>query len=317
MPSILTFTLNPTVDLTWEVDRLEAAGKVRARVRSVVSGGGGINVARGVTRLGGTATALHSAGGDTGRRLNRLLDLEDFEHRAVDIRGETREALVILETEAARSFHIVPAGPSMTEEEATRGVEALMRAAHGHRYVVVSGSLPPGAPRSLYADVAGRVRSVGSRLVLDTSGEGLQAALEEGVFLVKPNRREASRFLGHPVEGFDDARLVNERLLETRAAVIVVTTIGARGALCSTSDGHTEIRTPPLPRPAVSDAGAGDSLVAGLTFGLVEADDAVDACVLGVAAAAASVLTPGTELFDPAEVESLRARVEVRNQDVS
>ncbi|MEW5530676.1 MULTISPECIES: 1-phosphofructokinase family hexose kinase [Streptomyces] len=309
-PSILTLTMNPAIDLCWEVDRLEGIGKNRARVRSVAVGGGGINVARHVVRLGGRATAFHTAGGEVGLRLNRLLDEEGIDHVAVDIDDETREALVLFETQSHRSFHIVPPGPRLHRREGERCLDVLERFVAGSpSYVVASGSLPAGLPDDFYATVARRVRRAGSRLILDTSGPALPAALAEGVFLFRCNRTEAESLTGHPVSGFDDARSLNERLLTTGAAEIAVTTLGALGALCSTAHGHTELHAPPLPGEPLSDAGAGDSMVAALTTRLAAGEDPVSACALGVATAAAAMLTPSTEPFDAEVARSLRSQV--------
>ncbi|MFF9481854.1 1-phosphofructokinase family hexose kinase [Streptomyces sp. NPDC014733] len=306
---VLTLTMNPTVDMCWDVDHLADVGKNRARVRSVTAGGGGINVARGVTRLGGRATAVHTAGREVGRRLNRLLDEEGIAHIPVGIEGETREALVLFETASRRSHHIVPPGPRLDDQEAQRCLDVLEQAVGASGYVVASGSLPGGLPDDFYAAVARRVGTAGARLVLDTSGPALRPALAEGVFLFRCNRSEAASLLGRPVRGFDDALAVNEQLLTAGAAEIAVTTIGELGALCSTRHGHTELRAPPLPGNLISDAGAGDTMVAALTVRLAAGDDPVSACALGVAVAAASVLTPGTDPFDRGLAESLRPEV--------
>lgn len=315
-PLILTLTLNPTVDICCEVDHLEDVGKTRAQVRFVAAGGGGINVARGVARLGGRATALHTAGRETGQRLNRLLDEEGIEHLALGIAGETREAFVLFETESRRSYHIVPPGPRIEDHEARRCLDALARALGTHQYVVASGSLPGGVPDDFYAAVARQVKAAGSRLVLDTSGPALRESLQEGVFLLRCNRSEAAWLVGTPVRGFDDARAVNEHLLAAGVEV-AITTLGELGALCSTGRSHTELRAPALPAEPLSDAGAGDSMVAALAVRLVAGDDPVDACALGVAVAAASVLTPGTEPFDRNLAESLYAAVRIKRQTVS
>ncbi|MFE1787106.1 1-phosphofructokinase family hexose kinase [Streptomyces sp. NPDC059525] len=290
--------MNPTIDLCWEVERLEAIGKNRARVRSVAVGGGGINVARHIARFGGRAIAVHTAGGEVGLRLNRLLDEEGVDHVAVDIAEDTREALVLFETGSRRSYHVVPSGPQLHEGEGERCLEALERFLGGCPFVVASGSLPGGLRDDYYAAVARRVREAGARLILDTSGPALPAALAEGVFLFRCNRTEAESLVGRPVNSFDDARALNEHLLTTGAAEIAVTTLGALGALCSTSQGHTELYVPPLPGEPLSDAGAGDSMVAALATRLAAGDDPVGACALGVASAAAAMLTPSTESFD-------------------
>ncbi|GAA3183479.1 MULTISPECIES: 1-phosphofructokinase family hexose kinase [Streptomyces] len=309
---VLTLTVNPTVDLCWDVDHLTDVGKNRARVRSVAGGGGGINVARGVARLGGRAMAVHTAGREVGSRLNSLLDEEGLDHLAVGIAEETREALVLFETASGRSHHIVPPGPRLDEREGQRLLDTLGQAIGTSRYVVASGSLPGGLSDDFYAAVARRVGAAGSRLVLDTSGPALRQALAEGVFLFRCNRTEAADLLGRPVRGFDDALAVNAQLLATGAAEIAVTTIGALGALCSTRHGHTELRAPPPPGKLISDAGAGDSMVAALTERLAAGDDPVAACAWGVAVAAASVLTPGTEPFDREVAESLCRDVGIR-----
>ncbi|WP_052713438.1 1-phosphofructokinase family hexose kinase [Streptomyces katrae] len=290
--------MNPTIDLCWEVERLEAIGKNRARVRSVAVGGGGINVARHIARFGGRAIAVHTAGGEVGLRLNRLLDEEGVDHVAVDIAEDTREALVLFETGSRRSYHVVPSGPQLNEGEGERCLEVLERFLGGCPFVVASGSLPGGLRDDYYAAVARRVREAGARLILDTSGPALPAALAEGVFLFRCNRTEAESLVGRPVNSFDDARALNEHLLTTGAAEIAVTTLGALGALCSTSQGHTELYVPPLPGEPLSDAGAGDSMVAALATRLAAGDDPVGACALGVASAAAAMLTPSTESFD-------------------
>jgi 6-phosphofructokinase 2 len=309
---VLTLTMNPAVDVCWDVGHLADSGKNRARVRSVTSGGGGINVARGVARLGGRATALHTAGREVGRRLNRLLDEEGIDHLAVEIDGETREALVLFETESRRSHHIVPPGPHLADHEGRRCLDVLVQAIGTSRYVVASGSLPAGLPLDFYAAVARRVKKAGSLLVLDTSGPALREALAEGVFLLRCNRTEAAEITGGSVRDFDDARAVNEHLLATGAAEITIITLGELGALCSTRHGHTELYAPPLPGEPISDAGAGDSMVAALTTRLAAGDDPVSACALGVAVAAASVVTPGTEPFDREVAESLRPEVGIR-----
>ncbi|MFH8616353.1 1-phosphofructokinase family hexose kinase [Streptomyces sp. NPDC017979] len=311
---MLTLTMNPAVDLCWEVGRLEGIGKNRARVRSVTAGGGGINVARGVMRLGGRATAVHTAGGEVGLRLNRLLDEEGVDHVAVDVEGETREALVLVTTDPRHSYHIVPPGPRLRDHEAVWCLDVLERVMAEHPYVVASGSLPGGLPTDFYAAVARRAKEAGCRLVLDTSGPALGAALSEGVFLFRCNRTEAASLTGRDVLVLDDARAVNEHLLTTGAAEVAVTTVGALGAVCSTREAHVELHAPPLPGEPLSDAGAGDGMVAAIATRLTAGDEPVDACSLGVAVAAASMLTPSTEPFDPEVARSLHPEVGTRFQ---
>jgi 6-phosphofructokinase 2 len=308
---ILTLTIDPTIDLTMEVDALEPTGKNRATLRGAVPGGGGINVARAIVELGGEATAIHTSGGAVGARLKRLLDEEGLPHEAVDIEGETREALVLFERDRHRSYHVVPPGPEMSPSARERLLEALSRHVREGAIVVASGSAPRGIGDDVYAAVADLAQESGARLVLDTSGAALRPALERGVYVVKPNRREAGTLVGREVEDLDDALEAGRQLLAQGAAEITIVTAGELGAAIAHDGGEALVHTPPLPRKGRSDRGAGDSFVAGLTLGLARGDDPIDACALAVAAAAAAVLTPGTELCHREDVEELHPKVRV------
>lgn len=307
---IVTLTPSPSIDIGWEVENLSSTGKNRATTRQVTAGGGGINVARVVRLLGGSATAVHTAGGALGLWLRELLDEEDLVARAVEVGSQTRLAVVLTDTSTDERHHIVPESPHLSPEEIDSLIEAVAAEMGEGTCVVLSGSPPSGAEDDFSARLAASALGCGARLFLDTSGAGVQRSTSDGVYLLKSNRREATSITGVEVNDFDDARTANERLLDDGVAEVVVTTIGEFGSLCSTGDGHVEIHTPRLPRPAVTDAGAGDSLMAGLVFGISRGDDVVEACRLGVAAAAAAVITPETSPASREEIESLEQDVQ-------
>ncbi|MEV0074792.1 PfkB family carbohydrate kinase [Nocardia neocaledoniensis] len=306
---IATLTINPTVDLALEVANLRAEGKSRARLGSIRGGGGGINVARGVRRLGGTALAVHTAGREVGARLNRLLDDEGLAHLPVEIGEDTREAFVIAEREPARSYHVVPEGPTLSTAEERRCLDVVARTARHCDYFVLSGSATPGLSTGFSATVARAVADAGAALIADIAGGQLTTMLAERVFLLRLDRVEAAALIGRPIAGYDDARAANALLLERGACAHAITTVGALGAVCSDSDGHRVIAAPDLPSPPRSDACAGDSLVAAIAQQLTEGADVRRACEVGVAAAAATVMLPGTDIFEAATVHSLVARM--------
>lgn len=311
MTPILTVTLNPAIDIGLEIESLDPIGKCRAVVRDVVAGGGGINVARAVVELGGTAVALHTAGAETGSRLGRLLREEGMEHQAIEIRGETREAIVLYESDTERSFHVVPPGPELSPDDVDAVIDAVGDRATRHDTVVMSGSLPPGLPAGFFDRLCAALAPTGARLVLDPSGAELPH--DRGTHVLKLNRREAARLLGTEIHDFDDAIGVNEQILDQGWASIAATTVGEHGAVVSTASAHHELHTPDLPGPARSDAGAGDSFMAGLTLGLAQHLDVADAGTLAVAAASACVLTSGTERGSREDIERLRPLVGVVN----
>ncbi|MGW5382482.1 1-phosphofructokinase family hexose kinase [Nocardia sp. NPDC003963] len=305
-------TLNPTVDICLEVDELRAEGKNRARVRSVRPGGGGINVARCLRRLGGTATAVYAAGGETGLRLGRLLAAENLDGHSIGIAGETREALVVTETRAQHSYHIVPPGPSMTEAEVAEVLAAIHVEAAHCCLVVVTGSVPPGVGDEFTAAVVQQARAHRIPALLDVTGGQLRHLRGADVFLIRLDRKEAAGLIGHPIVSFADARRANRRLLESGSTRHAITTVGALGAAYSELAADHEISAPPLPGRPRSDACAGDSLMAAVTYRIARGDRCLSACEYGVAAAAATVSLPGTEVFEPAAADVLVGQVRTR-----
>jgi 6-phosphofructokinase 2 len=170
--------------------------------------------------------------------------------------------------------------------------------------------LPPGVPSDFYAQVARHATNSGARFVVDTSGDALAAALEQGVFLVKPNLRELNEMMR--VEAEDDASILagSRRLIADNRAEIVAVSLGDLGALLVTRDRAWRAYAPNI--NIVSAVGAGDSFLGALLWALVADLPMPEALRYAVAAGAAAVLTPGTALCDRQEVERLlpHARVE-------
>ncbi|WP_309139835.1 1-phosphofructokinase family hexose kinase [Nocardia cyriacigeorgica] len=311
---IVTVTLNPTVDLSMEVDALTAEGKNRARMTSVRGGGGGINVARCIGRLGGSATAIHTSGREVGQRLDRLLDDEGLQHIGVGIGSDTREAFVVADGATNRSYHIVPPGPQLSAGEEALLLAAIQKSSANARYLVVSGSATPHLREDFCAQII-RNTSPATRVILDIAGSQLRTALREHTFLIRLDRREAATLIGQEISSHANARAANELLLTNKSCDHAVTTVGALGAVYSCHDAHYEISAPRLPHSFRSDACAGDSLVAAITYHLAAGAAPLRACELGVAAAATTVQLPGTDVFESTSVEALIGQVRTRRID--
>ncbi len=310
MPLVVTLTVNPALDLTVSVDRVVPGPKLRCGSPKVDPGGGGINTARVLHRLGVPTVALYAVGGLTGERLRELIDAEGFAHRPVAIAGETRQSFTAHEDSTGKQYRFILPGPELSANEWQGLLDATIEMADRADLVVASGSLAPGVPDDFYARLAEALAATGGRLVLDSSGPGLAVTLERAkVFLVKPNMHEIADLAGEALawpEG--QADWASALIAEGRSEIVVVTRL-AEGALLVTADRRVRIRPPAT--EIVSAIGAGDSFVAGLCAGLVQGRPAVEAGVLGMAAASATLLTPGTELCEPADVERLTAPMEV------
>jgi 6-phosphofructokinase 2 len=310
MSLIVTLTVNPALDLNVPVGRVIAGPKLRCGRPRVDPGGGGINTARVLHRLGVPTIALYAVGGLTGDRLRGLIDAEGFAHRPIAITGETRQSFTAHEDSTGKQYRFILPGPELSANEWQGLLDATIEMADRADLVVASGSLPPGVPDDFYARLAEALAKTGGRLVLDSSGPGLAVTLERAkVYLVKPNMHEIAELAGEALawpEG--QADWARGLIAEGRSEIVVVTR-AAEGALLVTADRRVQVRPPAI--KIVSAIGAGDSFVAGLCAGLAQGRSAVEAGVLGMAAASATLLTPGTELCDPVEVKRLSALMEV------
>jgi 6-phosphofructokinase 2 len=307
-PKILTLTLNPALDLSTSVEEFRSQDKLRCESPIAEPGGGGINVARAIRRLGGATTAIHTSGGDTGRTLASLLLQEGVEARAIRIRGITRESLAVAERASGKLLRFVLPGPELARAEWEQCLTTVLEHSAGGAMVVASGSLPPGVPDDFYGRLARTLRSDGGRLLLDTSGRALAGALKEGVYLVKPDFRELQELAGSELARDEERADFAAGLVADGSAEIVVATLKAEGALVVTAEGRKLIRAPKIDRLA-SAVGAGDSFMAALALSLARGDQVVDAARRGAAAAAAALLTPGSELFRSDDVERLYAEM--------
>jgi 6-phosphofructokinase 2 len=308
METVATLTMNPSIDVSGEVDELAPERKLRSHWRQVDPGGGGVNVARGIRRCGGNVQAVYPAGGATGSLLNELLDEEGIERHSVTIKDYTRQNFDIHVRASGDLYHFVMPGPMLTCSEADRCIDAVADLDPAPGLLVASGSLPPGVDSGFYGRIAQICRQRGSRLILDTSGTALHAALQEPVYLIKPNEREFATLAGEELAGTESRRLEQARKILDRTEIeVLVVTLGEEGALLATRQQQVRMRPPHV--ELVSPVGAGDSFVALLTQKLAAGLCLKESVRYGVAAAAAAVMTPGSSLYELENVNRLYSRV--------
>jgi 6-phosphofructokinase 2 len=307
MDRIVTLTVNPTIDVNTSVDRVVSERKLRCARPRHEPGGGGINVSRAIARLGGSSVALYLAGGPPGDLLDMLLEQEGLPRRALRVDDWTRENVIVDDESTSEQYRFGMPGPVVRQHEWEACLSAVARMDPAPTYLVASGSLPPGMPDDFYGRLAREATSRGIRVIVDTSGDALRAALEAGAFLFKPNMRELQDLVGEPLSTDQDlARAARQFVDEGRCEALVLS-LGAGGALLVTAEVTEHIRTPTV--PIRSKVGAGDSMVAGLTLALARGLPVPDAVRFGVAAGAAAVMTPGTELCRREDTERLAAEM--------
>jgi 6-phosphofructokinase 2 len=307
MKKIVSLAMNPAIDKSSSVEHVIAERKLYCKPPRFEPGGGGVNVSRAIKKLGGDSLLLYPAGGYTGHRLKDLLDEEGITHRPLPIEGTTRESLAVLEESTGQQYRFGMPGPVFTEDEWKKCLEELSALRPAPAYLVASGSLPPGVPPDFYARVARMGKEVGARVIVDASGDPLKRALQEGVFLIKPNLREFRNLTGEDPKEELQIRTEAQRLMQAGRCEVLVISLGAAGALLVSKDITEPIRPPTV--PIASKVGAGDSMVAGIVLSLARGQSIRDSVLFGIAAGAAAVMTPGSELCRREDAERLYAKM--------
>ena len=305
MKPIVTLTLNSSVDVQWEVPEMAHTRKLRSSSGITFPGGGGINVSRVIKTLGGQSICVFTAGSFTGHFLREMVDSIGMITRVVPISDSTRASATVFDDATGREYRVTPPGPTLNENEWKACFDALFDIETD--YIVATGSLPGGVPEDFYARVAARAKDRGARMILDTSGPALAAALDEGVFLVKPNLRELQRLMGIDATTPDEQVSLVKRLINEQKAEVVALTLGADGALLGSKNGVIRLKSPDV--DVKSAVGAGDSFLAGMAFGLASGRSIEDAFALGLATGTATVLTAGSELCRRSDVERLLPQI--------
>jgi 6-phosphofructokinase 2 len=310
MADVVTITANPAVDLSMSVEKIVPVHKLRGSSPRRDPGGGGINVARVIKRLGGDVCAIYPVGGATGELLRKLLAREGVASSTFAIADETREDFFVSESSTGQQYRFILPGPQLSSDEWQECLNLLARIAPFPRFVVASGSLPGGVPDDFYARVARIAKERGARMAVDTSGPALTAAVAEGVDLIKPSLREMRELAGREpsdAREWEDAAI---RLVREGRVATVALTMGHLGAVLVTRD--LVLRAAALAIAPASAVGAGDSFLGALIHGLSVGAGLHECFRRAVAAGAAALLNAGTELCLPDDVRRLAGQVIVR-----
>jgi 6-phosphofructokinase 2 len=302
MPVIITITFNPAIDKSTSVPVLIPEKKLNCALPVYEPGGGGINVARAIKKLGSEATAVYLAGGYTGKIFTQLLTDEAVESIVTETKENTRGNLIVLETASSQQYRFGMPGPMISEPEwqaCLKSIEKNMNV----EYIVASGSLPTGVPTDIFARIAMIAKKKNARLIVDTSGEALKQAVQAGVYLIKPNLGELSSLLGKEelnIELVDDAA---REVIEKGNCEVVVVSMGPAGAMLVTKELALQIMPPAVKRK--STVGAGDSMVAGMVLSLSKNKSLTETVQYGVACGTAATMNPGTELCRKEDADHL------------
>lgn len=282
---ILTVTPNPALDLTWHVDRLVEGGSHRAEAGATRAGGKGLNVARVAHAEGANTLAVTTSGGRVGDEFAAELRASGVPHALVPVAAETRRSIAIVDDALGDTTIINERGRNPDDPEWAALLAEVVERLPGATVLVISGSVPPGAPDSLLPMLVAVGKDAGVPVIVDTSGPALLRAADAGATVLKPNAAELVEATGiaEPVEG--------ARSLLARGAELVLLSLGADGMLAITASDvvHARLDEPLAGNPT----GAGDAAVAACAVLYAEGErDPERVLRRATAWSAAAVLTP-------------------------
>ena len=290
-------TPNAALDKTYRVEPFLINRVNRPTLAHTLAGGKGINVARVFQTLGGEAIATGFLGGLQGEIVRQALISEGIQDECISVSGESRLCIAIIDPTTGTQTEINEIGHEVSVEEcnalATRIKELL--SLYDFDFVVLSGSLPPGAPTSMYAELIEIVNLHGVKSVLDTSGEALTLGIAAKPWMVKPNRHELETAVGKTIA--DDREFLEAAIeLSSKGIPTVVATNGATGAYLIV-DSKIYQATPPEIEFA-SAVASGDTFLAAFLWGFAESEHTGDweyalKLAVGAGAANASVIGAG------------------------
>lgn len=316
---ILTVTPNPSLDLLFSAERLvwDDANRIESPRRR--AGGQGINLARAVHALGGDTSAVAMLGGPTGADLLRMLGEEGIGLDVVPIEGETRIFAGVRERTTQRSMLLNSRGPKLPERDGERLLQAVEHAliARQPRWLVCSGSMPPGLPADLYARGLALAREHRAAYVVDCDGAPLRAAAETGCDVLSPNAAEAERLLDLRAGSIDrpEAAAAAAREMCARFGVRVgFVTLGVAGAVGADASGAWYTAAPEADTGA-SAVGAGDAFLAAALLALDGKGTTADAVRAGVAAGSAVLRSTGADLLRRGDYLELLEKTSARRID--
>ncbi|MCC5976189.1 MAG: 1-phosphofructokinase family hexose kinase [Rubellimicrobium sp.] len=307
MRDILTVTLNPALDLATAVDHVVPNLKLRCDPAHTDPGGGGINVSRAIALLGGRSRCLVALGGDTGRRMARLLAEAGIDLVLHETSGETRSSFAVVDRQTGEQFRFMLPGPHWSVADVAAVRARVLSEARPDGLVVLSGSLPPGAPGEMVPDLCAALAAAGARVVADTSGPALFALAAQGgaarPHVLRMNHAEADMLADRPLPDLAASADFASSLVARGVAEVVIVARGPEGSVLAT--GGLRLHSRAADVPVKSKVGAGDSFVGSFTLALAEGAELAQALTRGVAAASAAVMTDGTLLCRPEDVARL------------
>lgn len=303
---ITTVTMNTSIDKAYFMDHVIKNGTVMRVTRCRNSAGGkGLNVARAIKLCGEKVQATGLTGGFTGQYLESLLEKDGIEYHFGHVDGETRCCINILDEGYGSTEYLEP-GCEITNKEETAFMKDFPEIIKNSEVVTISGSVPRGMRKDIYAEIIKKAKEDGKRVILDTSGVLLKEGIKAGPTLVKPNQDELELLFDTKIHSMDEVITYAVQIYESGIPYVVIS-LGGEGALLVCEEGIYRGKAPVL--QIVNTVGCGDSMVGGFAVAFERDYTPAEALKFAIAVSAANALSPNTGDFEPEKCQEILKKV--------
>lgn len=291
---IVTLTLNPAVDKSTTVEQLIPEKKLRCTEMVTEAGGGGINVSKTISELGGKTKSIFTCGGVNGRLLLELLERDSIQTVPSQIKDNTRESIIVTEKSTNKEYKFIVPGPALSEKE-LQEIKSTIENLENVSFLVCSGSLPLNVPIDFLAEIATIAKEKKIKFIVDTSGPALKKALMQGVYLIKPNMSELCYLAGVKYLEANEIEGIVDDIISRGECEVLVLSMGPAGAMLATKDFKKRFPAPVVKK--ISTVGAGDSMLAGIVWMLEQGKTLEEAVRFGIACGTAATVTKDPNLL--------------------
>jgi len=305
---ILTVTLNPALDKIIILECLKLGNLNRVKETNILAGGKGINVSEVLTKLNIENKALGIIGGNNGQKINSILEKKKVKSDFIWSEFETRQNLKIKEKNTNRETEINENG-KVSKENIKDFLISFDKIIEKNKTVVLSGSLPDGVEKNIYAELIAKAKEKDVKVILDSSGDEFKLALKNSPYLVKPNLEEIENLLGKKINSKDDLKKGAKYLLSLGVRVVMIS-LGAKGAFIASEKEGYRIYTPQV-KISQTTVGAGDTMVAGLAAEIDKDENLKDTGVFAATLATAFVESGSISKIDGALIERIKNSIRV------
>jgi 1-phosphofructokinase len=301
--------MNPALDKTVTVDGIALARLNRIKEVRMDAGGKGINVAKVLRGFQVDVAAWGIAGGYQGRLIQDKLQAQGIPCFFLEGAGETRVNMKVVDESTKLTTEFNEPGVEVNGSQLAQFTDRFLQGIAGVSYVVLGGSLPPGAPSGYYRTLIEAAAAKNVPVILDADGEALAQGMEAAPYAVKPNIHELENYFGCRLQ--DDREIVNaaRSLIAAKGVQLVQVSMGGNGSILV--DGQEAHRAKPFPIVPVSTVGAGDSMVAAMVYGLLHQLPLSDISRLTSAAGTITASKAGTQVCTIQEVKEKQDSVEL------